>query len=260
MAKNTLEEIFSAAMLFAEKEHGRGFQAKISKLAGVDSSNLNSIIKAGKGTREAVRRRIVEAVITLNKDFPAKRYDDFLDLGSWILAGKNPENWEAPNRAAGEMTLPKPTISGTASSTPPEPPNVAPAPPNRRQLNLVPLISWVQAGGWKEVADPFQPGDADEWLDTTATRSEHAFALSVRGDSMEPEFTEGDIIIVDPEREPVSGSYIIAKNGAEATFKQFVMDGQSVFLKPLNSRYPIRDMTGIEFKIVGVVVEKRKRY
>jgi len=25
-------------------------------------------------------------------------------------------------------------------------------------------------------------------------------------------------------------------------------------------RYPNRDMTGIEFRIVGVVVEKRKRY
>ena len=158
------------------------------------------------------------------------------------------------------MTISPPKISGSATSTPPEPPNVAPAPANRSQPNLVPLISWVQAGDWQFAADPFQPSDADEWLDTTATRSEHAFALSVRGDSMEPEFTEGDIIIVDPEREPVSASYIVAKNGAEATFKQFVMDGQSVFLKPLNSRYPIRDMTGIEFRIVGVVVEKRKRY
>lgn len=77
---------------------------------------------------------------------------------------------------------------------------------------------------------------------------------------MEPEFTDGDIIIADPERDPVSGSYIVARNGAEATFKQFVMDGQSVFLKPLNERYPIRDMTGIEIRIVGVVVEKKKRY
>jgi SOS-response transcriptional repressor LexA len=174
---------------------------------------------------------------------------------SWLLTGEGPmlEN-------AGEMTQPKPTISRSATSTPLEPPNVAPAPPNRYQPNLVPLISWVQAGDWQFVADPFQPGDADEWLDTTATRSEHAFALSVRCDSMEPEFTDGDIIIVDPERDPVSGSYIVAKNGAEATFKQLVMDGQSVFLKPLNERYPIRDMTGIEFRIVGVVVEKRKRY
>jgi SOS-response transcriptional repressor LexA len=174
---------------------------------------------------------------------------------SWLLTGEGPmlEN-------AGEMTLPGLKMRGSATSTPPEPSNVSPVPSNRIQPNMVPLISWVQAGDWQFAADPFHPGDADEWLDTTATRSENAFALSIHGDSMEPEFTDGDIIIVDPEREPVSGSYIVAKNGAEATFKQFVVDGQSVFLKPLNSRYPIRDMTGIEFRIVGVVVEKRKRY
>lgn len=77
---------------------------------------------------------------------------------------------------------------------------------------------------------------------------------------MEPEFIEADIVTVDPGRQAVSGSYVIAKNGDEATFKQLVIDGASVYLKPLNSRYPIKDMTGIEFRIIGVVVEKRKRY
>lgn len=174
---------------------------------------------------------------------------------TWLLAGEGPmlEN-------EGKVTIPPLKMDGTATTSPPEPPNVGPAPLDRIKPHMVPLISWVQAGGRREADDPYQPGDAEQWLDTTATRCEHAFALTVHGDSMEPEFVEGDIIIVDPERDPVSGSYIIAKNGAEATFKQFVMDGQSVFLKPLNERYPIRDMTGIEFRIVGVVVEKRKRY
>jgi SOS-response transcriptional repressor LexA len=31
-----------------------------------------------------------------------------------------------------------------------------------------------------------------------------------------------------------------------------------MYLKPLNTRYPIKDITGGEIKIVGVVVEKRK--
>lgn len=42
--------------------------------------------------------------------------------------------------------------------------------------------------------------------------------------------------------------------------EQLIIDGPDVFLKPLNDRYPIRDMTGVEFRIIGVVVEKRKRY
>jgi len=29
---------------------------------------------------------------------------------------------------------------------------------------------------------------------------------------------------------------------------------------PPNGCYPIRDMTGMEFRILGVVVKKRKRY
>jgi len=174
---------------------------------------------------------------------------------TWLLTGEGPmlEN-------EGNVSILPLKMDGTASSSPPEPPNIGPAPLDRIKPHMVPLISWVQAGGWREVSDPYQSGDAEQWLDTTATRCEHAFALTLHGDSMEPEFVEGDIIIVDPERDPVSGSFIIAKNGTDATFKQFVKDGQSVFLKPLNERYPIRDMTGIEFRIVGVVVEKRKRY
>jgi SOS-response transcriptional repressor LexA len=35
-----------------------------------------------------------------------------------------------------------------------------------------------------------------------------------------------------------------------------VIDGNSTYLKPLNSRYPTKDMTGIEFETVGVAVQR----
>ena len=37
---------------------------------------------------------------------------------------------------------------------------------------------------------------------------------------------------------------------------QPVIDGNSTYLKPLNSRYPTKDMTGIEFETVGVAVQR----
>jgi len=37
-----------------------------------------------------------------------------------------------------------------------------------------------------------------------------------------------------------------------------VIDGNNVYLKPLKTRYSIKDIAGIEIKIVGVLVEKRK--
>jgi len=160
----------------------------------------------------------------------------------------------------GNVNAPGLKVTGSATSTPPEPPNVGPAYAPPHPLKHVPVISWVRAGGWETVSDPFQPGSADEWIDTTATDSQYAFALRVVGDSMEPEFKEGEIIVVDPELQPESGDFVVAKNGDDATFKQLVRDGRQVFLKPLNSRYPIKDMTDIDFRIVGVVREKRNRY
>lgn len=136
-------------------------------------------------------------------------------------------------------------------------PNISTGPP---VLKKIPVVSWVNAGDWSKAIDPFQPGYAEEWISTTATNHPNAFALVVRGDSMEPEFVDGDIITVDPGREAINGSYVIAKNGDEATFKQLVIDGESVYLKPLNQRYPIKDMTGVEFRIIGVVVFKGKGY
>jgi len=130
-----------------------------------------------------------------------------------------------------------------------------------RPSRQVPLISWVRAGGWINPQAQTTPGHADEWIETTATTNENAFALTVFGDSMAPEFGYGDVVIVDPGRPPLTGSYVIAVNGdSEATFKQLVIDGPAVFLKPLNPRYPIREITGQDVRIVGVVCEKRKRY
>lgn len=139
------------------------------------------------------------------------------------------------------------------------PSNISPG-PSMEHARKIPVISWVKAGEWQDVFDPYQPGFAEDWVLTTETNHPNAFALTIQGDSMEPEFLEGDIVTVDPGRDAINGSYVVAKNGEEATFKQLVIDGSNVYLKPLNTRYPIKDITGIEIKIVGVVVEKRKRY
>lgn len=118
----------------------------------------------------------------------------------------------------------------------------------------IPVISWVQAGEYTEAVDLFQPGYAEEFVDTTIKPKKTTFALRVKGDSMEPVFHEGMILIVDPEMEPLSGDYVVARNGTgEATFKQLVKDGEDYYLKPLNTRYPIKALG--DAHIIGVVRE-----
>ena len=104
----------------------------------------------------------------------------------------------------------------------------------------VPLISWVQAGDWSEIIDNLQPGEGER-IETTWRASANAYALRVRGDSMEPKFPAGAILIVEPNENPEPGKYVIVRqNGdTEATFKQLIQDGGTLYLKPLNDRYPI---------------------
>ena len=137
--------------------------------------------------------------------------------------------------------------------------NIAPGPPITRR---VPLISNVQAGAWTEVVDNLQPGDAEEWIDITSKVGPNSFALRVVGNSMENEFWEGELVIIDPARESMSGDYVVAKiNHDEATFKQLIKDGGNIYLRPLNSAYPVIAVPPEkEFRIIGRVVEKVKRY
>lgn len=141
---------------------------------------------------------------------------------------------------------------------PMEPSNVSPAPDVGER---VPLISWVQAGSWMEIADHYAPGDGEDFIPCPGSVGPHAFALRVSGDSMEPEFTAGDLIIVDPDKQALNGSYVVVRleESEEATFKQFVIDAGRKYLKPLNPRYPVIDITQ-DATITGVVAYKYKPY
>lgn len=129
----------------------------------------------------------------------------------------------------------------------------------------VPLVSWVQAGHWGDVSDPFLPGEADEWIDVyDATPGDRAFALRVTGDSMTnptpgngPNFPDGTLIIVDPSRGANAGDYVVAKDVAtqQATFKRLVTDGGRWFLRPLNPAYPTIEIDDPNMRVIGRVVE-----
>lgn len=140
--------------------------------------------------------------------------------------------------------------------------NVGPAPVIARQI---PIISYVQAGAWSPECDARNLDGTVEYVLTTELHSYSTFALKVKGKSMEPEFVEGDVIIVDPELRPGPGDYVVAKNGSdEATFKKYRArgiseNGEEIFeLIPLNEDYAVRNSAKEKISIIGVVVEHRR--
>jgi len=84
------------------------------------------------------------------------------------------------------------------------------------------------------------------------------YALRVVGDSMEPEFADGCVVIIDPGHAPHDGSYVVVEFAGDVFFRQLVFDGERRFLKPLNPKYGGFELTP-PYAIRGGVVQQRGR-
>lgn len=91
-------------------------------------------------------------------------------------------------------------------------------------------------------------------LDLSGCGASEPFALRVLGDSMEPEFQDGCIVLVDPAGVCENRSYVLAMLNGEYIFRQLIIDGQRYLLTPLNDGYDTVETT--RDAIQGVIVQK----
>lgn len=131
----------------------------------------------------------------------------------------------------------------------------------------VPLISWTDAAHWIEVIQTLDAKDVAEWLPCPVEHSDLTFVLRVRGESMNnphvrPSFAEGDLIFVDPAKEPAHRDFVIVRMGesAEALFRQLIVEGDKRHLKAINPSWPEPLLeVGREAVLCGVVIFKGER-
>lgn len=104
---------------------------------------------------------------------------------------------------------------------------------------------------------PIQPGapDADPALEACAAAE--PFALMVLGDSMAPEFVEGEIILVEPEGLATDGSFVLAQLEGEWIFRQLAKQGDAWRLQALNPAYPATEIPDLA-AVKGVIIQKSK--
>lgn len=93
--------------------------------------------------------------------------------------------------------------------------------------------------------------------DGSACEASEPFALMVLGDSMLPEFEEGDIVVIEPEGLAHHGSFVLAFAEGEWTMRQLVEAEGRWLLQALNPFYPPVAIPDLEC-IRGVIVQKAK--
>jgi phage repressor protein C with HTH and peptisase S24 domain len=77
-----------------------------------------------------------------------------------------------------------------------------------------PLISWASAGD----AHAYEDQGYNVPRIPTTCRDPHAYCLEIEGDSMEPKYSRGDIVVVAPSREARNGELVIARTKTDETY------------------------------------------
>lgn len=115
----------------------------------------------------------------------------------------------------------------------------------------------IPAGTPVEAIENISPEDVitlpTEMINSTSKR---LFGLRISGDSMYPKLEDGDIVIIDPDTEPlnrkISAVYV---NGYDATVKQILINtDNTITLHPINPEYQEKTYPREKISLIGHVI------
>lgn len=127
----------------------------------------------------------------------------------------------------------------------------------------IPVLGTVVAGIPLEAVEEII--DYEEISAQTAKQGDF-FALQIKGDSMEPKMSAGDVVIVRKQQDCDSGDIaIVLVNGDEATVKKIKKFDGGINLIPTNPAYDVITYTNeqiekLPVQIIGKVVELRAKF
>lgn len=88
------------------------------------------------------------------------------------------------------------------------------------------------------------------------------FALRVIGQSMAPEFAEGEVIVVEPDGAVRDGVYVVALAQGEWTLRQLIAREGRWWLHPCNPAWPdapLDDLAAVRGVVIQATVPGRRR-
>lgn len=130
---------------------------------------------------------------------------------------------------------------------------------NERRLSPkwteVPIISWEMALNWQNTTNELHK---KKFLRLDGNFSDDTYILVIEDSTMEPVFSKGAYIIIEPSLSPIDRDYVVVllKEQKKPIFRQIFFSGSEVFLKSPNPDFntiqPIKN-----YKILGVAVQSQ---
>lgn len=132
----------------------------------------------------------------------------------------------------------------------------------------IPVYGNVAAGVPILAIENYDSADPDDWeeIDEKTAANGEYIALRIKGDSMEPKISTGDVVIVRLQPDAETGDIVVAMvNGDEATVKKLKKRPEGILLIPSNPKYePMfytnEDIENLPIRILGRVVELRAKF
>lgn len=112
-------------------------------------------------------------------------------------------------------------------------------------LQRIPVIGYAQAGNAGYFDDAGYPaGSGWDELMFPAVGDQHAYALEIAGDSMDPVYRDGDTIIVSPAAQIRRNDRVVVRTrGGEVMAKQLIRESATrVELMSINRAHPDRNI------------------
>lgn len=127
----------------------------------------------------------------------------------------------------------------------------------------VPILGVIRAGLPAEAVEDIL---GYEEITPEMARRGSFFALRVAGESMQPRFCPGDVVIVRRQSDAQSGDIVVALvSDRDATVKKLVKKENGIVLMPLNPAfepmfYSMEEVVSLPVTVMGKVVELRAKF
>lgn len=131
----------------------------------------------------------------------------------------------------------------------------------KNRYKKVPILSWQEVPQWNDITNSHAQVLEQHLIESPDGAPEGDFVLSMTGDSMQPLFNDGCMLVVCTKNTPDNKDFVIAtiRDREETLCRQLIIDGKYKILKPLNPIFPVLSLMPDDL-IVGTVIQSHNYF